>query len=93
MLDAPMRRRRWLIDRLGPGFTVLTFAATDTKIADLPPGATGLCVVGDGLARQRYDGRPGTTYLIRPDRYIAARWRRLDPEAIASAMRRATGNG
>ena len=29
----------------------------------------------DGLLAARYDARPGTAYLIRPDQHIAARWR------------------
>ena len=95
MLDAPIGRQGegWLIDRLGADFTVLTFADPDTPMTDFPPGATGVRIAGDGLARQRYDGRPGTTYLVRPDRYVAARWRRFDGAAIAAAIGRATGNG
>jgi 3-(3-hydroxy-phenyl)propionate hydroxylase len=92
MLDAPVGEG-WLIDRLGADFSVLTFADRETTVTDLPSGATGVCIAGDGLARQRYDARPGTTYLVRPDRYIAARWRRFDSATIASAIRRATGNG
>jgi 3-(3-hydroxy-phenyl)propionate hydroxylase len=72
---------------------VLTFVDRETPVTDLLTEATDLCIAGDGLARQRYDARPGTTYLIRPDRYIAARWRRFDPAAIMAAIRRATGNG
>jgi 3-(3-hydroxy-phenyl)propionate hydroxylase len=45
----------------------------------------------EGLARDRYDGRPGTTYLVRPDQHVAARWRRFDPAAITVALARATG--
>ena len=95
MLDAPTGKEGegWLIDGLGPEFTVLTFADEQARVVDLPREATCLCIVGDGLARQRYDARPGTTYLIRPDRYVAARWRRLDVAAIATALQRATGNG
>jgi len=95
MLDAPMGREdgSWLIDRLGSDFTVLTFDDKEVPVADLPCGVTCVCITGDGLARQRYDGRPGTTYLIRPDRYVAARWRSFDAAAIAAAVRRATGNG
>jgi 3-(3-hydroxy-phenyl)propionate hydroxylase len=94
MLDAPIGREGsgWLIDALGPDFTVLTFDDKEASVADLPSGMTRVCIAGDGLARQRYDGRPGTTYLIRPDRYVAARWRRFDGAAITAAVRRATGN-
>ncbi len=52
--------------------------------------ATGLSDTA-GLAHDRYDARPGTTYLIRPDQHVAARWRRFDPAAIAAALARATG--
>ena len=95
MPDAPVGREGsgWLIDRLGPDFTLLTFGDEDVPLADLPPGVTCLRIAGDGLARQRYDGRPGTTYLIRPDRYVAARWRRFDARAVAASVQRATGNG
>jgi 3-(3-hydroxy-phenyl)propionate hydroxylase len=43
-----------------------------------------------GLAAGRYDGRPGTAYLIRPDQHVAARWRGVDPDAVQAALARAT---
>ena len=43
----------------------------------------------DGPAAQRYDARPGTCYLLRPDQHVAARWRRFDPAAVRSALCRA----
>ena len=46
----------------------------------------------DGLAASRYDARPGTCYLIRPDQHVAARWRRFDVAAVRAALARATGN-
>ena len=46
----------------------------------------------EGLAAQRYDARPGTVYLIRPDQHVCARWRQVDIAGIQQAMSRATGN-
>ena len=45
-----------------------------------------------GLAAFRYDGAPGTGYLIRPDQHIAARWRRCRTPDIRSALDRALAN-
>ena len=44
-----------------------------------------------GLAARRYDARPGTCYLIRPDQHVAARWRRFDAAAVTAALARAMG--
>lgn len=45
----------------------------------------------EGLLASRYDARPGTAYLIRPDQHIAARWRAFDGVAVAAALNRAIG--
>jgi 3-(3-hydroxy-phenyl)propionate hydroxylase len=63
----------------------------------VPPGQRvpdGLEGVEDshGLVAQRYDGRPGTAYLIRPDQHVAARWRSLGLGAVRAAMARSTCN-
>ena len=51
------------------------------------------CVIDtDGLAFQRYDARPHTVYLVRPDQHIAARWRELEVSRIVAAVTRATAN-
>ena len=47
----------------------------------------------DGLAAERFDARPGTVYLLRPDQHVCARWRRFDAAHIADALRRAMGFG
>ena len=44
----------------------------------------------EGLLAQRYDGREGTCYLIRPDQHVCARWRGFDLAAVRAAIRRAT---
>ncbi len=41
------------------------------------------------LASTRYDAKPGTFYLIRPDQHVCARWRQLDVDAVAHALKRA----
>jgi len=54
---------------------------------DLQPRA--LCD-REGLAAARYDGRPGTCYLIRPDQHVCARWRVFDVRNVEAALARAT---
>jgi len=46
----------------------------------------------DGLIAARYDARPGTCYLVRPDQHVCARWRAFDSAVVRSAIARATGN-
>lgn len=54
------------------------------------PQGIDLLVDARGVATQRYDARPGTTYLLRPDQHVAARWRRFAAARIDSALARAT---
>jgi 3-(3-hydroxy-phenyl)propionate hydroxylase len=86
MVDAPLGNG-WLVERVGPDFTLLHFGGA----LDALRGIAALTVECSGLAAMRYDARPGTSYLIRPDRYVAARWRRHDPGAVQAALARATG--
>ena len=41
----------------------------------------------EGLAARRYDGRPGTVYLLRPDQHVCARWRAFDLPAVRAGDR------
>jgi 3-(3-hydroxy-phenyl)propionate hydroxylase len=85
MIDAPIGNG-WLIDHLGPDFTLLSFGgsvdAANVTVVALDCG---------GLAGKRYDAQPGTAYLIRPDRYVAARWRQVDSSMVRAALARASG--
>jgi 3-(3-hydroxy-phenyl)propionate hydroxylase len=62
-----------------------------------PPPIDGIpmIVVGedvfdrDRLFTQRLDATPGSTYLVRPDQHLCARWRTFDAGALASARLRA----
>jgi len=88
----------WFLDRLGRGFVLLTFGDQGTG-RRLEAGGLPVEVIrvgtdlsdAKGLLADRYDGRPGTVYLVRPDQYVAARWRAFDLPRIEAAIQRATG--
>ena len=56
--------------------------------------SAGLRVFVDAKQRfaERFDAQPGSTWLIRPDQHIAARWRSFNAHALQMALARATGN-
>ena len=77
-----------------PSFVLLHFGSTPDH-ARRSIDELGLVLVtlpDEGLAARRYDARPGTCYLIRPDQHVAARWRRFDAAALRAALARATGH-
>jgi 3-(3-hydroxy-phenyl)propionate hydroxylase len=53
----------------------------------------GTVVDVERMLAARYDATEGTTYLLRPDQHVCARWRRFDAGAVRSAVARATCNG
>ncbi len=84
----------WLLNRLGQGFTLLSFGpgaqpvSVGNVTAQVLEVGKDLTDAHDVLA-QRYDARPGTVYLIRPDQHVAARWRAFDATAAQVALKRA----
>jgi 3-(3-hydroxy-phenyl)propionate hydroxylase len=45
-----------------------------------------------GLLGERYDAKPGTCYLFRPDQHVCARWRSFDAAAVRASIAHATCN-
>jgi 3-(3-hydroxy-phenyl)propionate hydroxylase len=103
MLDAPITARGgdsiFLTDafiKSGARFTLLDFSNGVTLD---PPDGVGVIRIGArdgffdsaGLAGTRYDAEPGTAYLLRPDGYVAARFRDPTRAALDAALMRATG--
>ncbi|MGQ2999036.1 MAG: FAD-dependent oxidoreductase, partial [Variovorax sp.] len=58
-------------------------AALPLRTVRVPAGAAS------ELAVRRYDARPGTVYLLRPDQHVSARWRAPSPAQIRAAFDRA----
>ena len=56
-------------------------------------GRAGVTRIADpsGAVAERYDAKPGTAYLFRPDQHVCARWRALDITQVRAAISRATG--
>jgi 3-(3-hydroxy-phenyl)propionate hydroxylase len=95
--DAPIRRDgrdAWLLEQLGDGFVLLAFGRGAAQPVAYGSVEARVLTVGEdledptGVLTQRYDGQPGTVVLIRPDQYVAARWRRFDASKVQAALRR-----
>jgi 3-(3-hydroxy-phenyl)propionate hydroxylase len=106
MPDAPISARsgdsRFLTDAFidqGARFTLLEFGNGAASDASDAPDGVGVIRIGDGdgfvdtegLAGTRYDAAPGAAYLLRPDGYVAARFRRPTRTSVDAALARASG--
>ncbi|MCA6115681.1 FAD-dependent oxidoreductase [Bradyrhizobium sp. WSM 1738] len=103
MPDAPVAGRNgepmYLTDAFigaGTGFTLLAFS--NGAAPEWPEGLGTIRIGGEGglvdcagLAAKRYDAEPGTAYLLRPDGYVAARFRHPTRAALDAALARACG--
>ena len=102
MVDAPIGgasgEAEYLTDaflKCGRRFTLIEFA---NGAAVDPPDGVGVVRIGErdfpdsaGLAAARYGADPGSAYLLRPDGYVAARFRRPTPSRLEMALARASG--
>ncbi|MET0723770.1 MAG: FAD-dependent oxidoreductase [Tardiphaga sp.] len=103
MLDAPLTSSQGeaiflteAFSAAGCGFVLLERA--NGAAVEVPDGVSHLRIGADapwhddvGLFAKRYDAAPGSSYLLRPDGYVAARFRHPTPQAIEAAVARAGG--
>jgi len=103
MVDAPLARANgepiYLTESFksaGGGFVLLE--SSNGAACDAPGGIGRIRIGADaplndtaGLFTRRYDATPGSAYLLRPDGYVAARFRHPTLPAIEQAMVRASG--
>src|SRR5665647_3368696 len=105
MLDAPLSRGGgeaiYLTEAFqsaGGGFVLLESA--NGAALDTPEGV-GRIRIGreaplddsSGSFAARYDAVPGSAYLLRPDGYVAARFKHPTRAAVEAAIARASGRG
>jgi len=102
MVDAPVTaasgEAEYLTDaflKCGRRFTLIEFA--NGSAVD-PPDGVGVIRFGErglsdpeGLAAARYDAKAGSAYLLRPDGYVAARFRQPTQSMLETALARASG--
>lgn len=90
-VDAPVAGEWLLGDWLGDWFVLLVDdwagpSVAGVEMIDIAGGQSDL-----QLLRDRYDLRAGNAYLIRPDHYVAARWRVPSAALVEAALTRAKG--
>jgi len=97
-------REAWLLRELGDGFSALVavdgrteamlreFAPELRVLAIVPAGspADGAFTDRDGAVARRYDLRPGSVVLLRPDTHVCARWRHPTRAQVRDAIDRAS---
>jgi 3-(3-hydroxy-phenyl)propionate hydroxylase len=105
MPDAPLQRANgeavYLTEAFqsaGRGFVLVERA--NGAALEAPAGVGHLRIGGEAPLRDpagslaaRYDATPGSAYLLRPDGYVAARFRHPTRGAIEAAVARASGGG
>jgi 3-(3-hydroxy-phenyl)propionate hydroxylase len=97
--DAPCRHAQtgaaWLLDALPPGFSVIHMPANagPGQHASVPHLLLGRDLHDtDGLIAARLGAQPGSTYVIRPDQHLAARFLTYQSDKVSAAIARAAGS-
>lgn len=88
-LDAPLGEG-WLLERVGKGFVLLSNGDPGFTV----PGVELLDIADAGnieLLIERYGLSPGAATLLRPDQYVAARWKSPTEAAVTEALARSKG--
>jgi 3-(3-hydroxy-phenyl)propionate hydroxylase len=92
-VDAPLADGSWLLRRLtGKGFAALVFDGDGSAVEAGSEALVPVDIVHlpcSGLAAERYDAKPGTVVLLRPDQHVCARWRAPTAARVAAALKRA----
>jgi 3-(3-hydroxy-phenyl)propionate hydroxylase len=99
-------RATTLYDRAGAGFTGLYFSAEGgppaedlAALREIGAQGTDIVMIGgsegwldvSGMARDLFGAKDGTFYLLRPDDYVAARWKEFDKGEALAALNTARG--
>jgi len=90
-VDAPLDGGWLLAATRHGGFTALVFGEVAPGLFTQAGMDDRLRVVSvaesraNALAWRRYDARPGTVYLLRPDQHVCARWRHPAPADLRTA--------
>jgi 3-(3-hydroxy-phenyl)propionate hydroxylase len=99
--DAPVNvggTQGWFLNHIADSrFKIIVFE-TDPDITQLNVNGIScdVIVIGKDMIdeknrlKERYDAKDGTTYLLRPDQHVAARWRIFDQNKVETALKRAT---
>ncbi len=97
-IDAPTLKdgvAAWFLACLGSEFVCVTLGGSNELLfaSATPAGEVrNGQIIASAEWIARYDARPGTTYLFRPDQHVCARWRQYNQTAVRAAIARATCN-
>ncbi|MGM0693974.1 MAG: FAD-dependent monooxygenase [Pseudomonadota bacterium] len=82
-IEPALTRKLEAIQAEGGDLTLLRLARA--------PGGEEALVDPDGSLFAGYGAAPGTAYLVRPDRHVAARWKTFEPDTLDAALSLAQG--